>query len=105
MNSFTPEISPNNKHNFPDIYHDHVSSDIRKNIYEHIIANDENSYFCLDKLHDKYNHDKTKIDLIIKNIIKELTLLNWKCKLSFGGTALFIYSSEKPPPSCWDDGF
>ena len=38
-------------------------------------------------------------------IIKELEELGWKCKLSYGQTALFIYSTENPPPSCWDDSF
>jgi len=34
---------------------------------------------------------------------EELEELGWKCKKSFGQTALFIYSTENPPPSCWDD--
>jgi hypothetical protein len=31
----------------------------------------------------------------------ELTQLGWKCKLSYGDTALFIYTSENPPAGCW----
>ena len=34
----------------------------------------------------------------------ELVKLGWKCKTSFGGTGLFIYSTEEPPPSCWEEG-
>ena len=38
-------------------------------------------------------------------IIEELQELGWKCKTSFGGTGLFIYSTENPPPNCYDDTF
>jgi hypothetical protein len=45
------------------------------------------------------------IEKLSKTIITELVNIGWNCKLSFGNTGLFIYSTDKPPPSCWDDGF
>jgi hypothetical protein len=48
--------------------------------------------------------NEEKIDVIQKmteTIMEELTQLGWKCKLSYGDTALFIYTSENPPAGCW----
>ena len=73
-----------------------------------MIREDENTYFDLEKFGCIYfKNKKNKEELLHKllnDIIPEITKLGWKCKKSFGGTALFIYSSENPPPSCWDDG-
>ena len=40
---------------------------------------------------------------LVKEVIPELEKNGWKCKTSFGGTGLFIYSSENPPPNCFED--
>lgn len=64
----------------------------------HFILNrkSENDYFDFDK----YNQYECLED-IIKEIELELDDLGWNHKLSFGGSAIFIYTSENPPPSCW----
>ena len=96
-----------NKDRLFDIYYNRVLCYLRKAIYEHIISKEENSYFDLEQFARMYFDNKNRVDLTKKlydKIILELEELGWKCKLSFGGTALFIYSTENPPPSCWDDG-
>ena len=108
MKEFPNILNVKNKDSFPEIHYNRVSCYLRKSIYEHIISNDENSYFDLEKfgrIHfkDQKNREELLNKLII-NVQKELGKLGWKCKCSFRGTALFIYSSEKPPASCWDDG-
>jgi hypothetical protein len=34
-------------------------------------------------------------------VMDELSKKGWKCTLSYGDTALFIYSSDNPPTGCW----
>jgi hypothetical protein len=100
-------LNVKNIQSFPELYYNRVSCYFRKCIYEHVISQDENSYFDLDKFGRKYFKDKDIEELTSKlsqSIILELEKLGWKCKLSFGGTALFIFSTDNPPPSCWDDG-
>ena len=108
MKEFPTIFNTKQKKHFPDIYFTRVLCYLRREIYEHVLNQDENNYFDIEKFSRKYyknNKDRDKIMLKLSNsIIQEIENFGWKCKLSFGGTALFIYSSEKPPPSCWDDG-
>jgi hypothetical protein len=67
-----------------------------------IARTSENEYFSLDEFKAKIKNDKT-FDKIVESICEELKILGWKCKTSFGGTGLFIYSTESPPPSCFED--
>ena len=101
-------IDVKNKENFSDIYYRRVLCYLRKAVYEHIISKDENSFFDIENFGRLYYNDKkNRVDLmknLITTIKSELENLGWKCKLSFGETALFIYSTDNVPPSCWDDG-
>ena len=97
-----------NKDIFSTLFYNKVFCYLRKSIYEHVISKDENSFFDLEQFGKLYFNDNTnRVDLITKlstEIQLELKELGWNCKLSYGGTALFIYSTDNPPPSCWDDG-
>jgi hypothetical protein len=108
MKEFPTILHVKHKDRFQEIYYNRLLCYLRKAIYEHVISQDENSYFDLEKfscLHFKDQKNKeeqvTKLSTIIQS---ELENLGWTCRVSFGGTALFIYSSDKPPASCWDDG-
>jgi len=105
MKDFPDILNIKNKDEFPIIYYNRVLCYLRKAIYEHVISHDENSYFDLEKF-SRLHFEKTDefISKLGDDVKPALEKLGWKCKLSFGGTALFIYSTEKPPPSCWDDG-
>jgi hypothetical protein len=104
MKIFPSILNVKNNKNFEKIHYTRTLCYLRRDIYNHIISHEENNYFDLGKFNEN-NHKDMKISLeMIRTIIKELTDLGWKCKLSFGETALFIYSSDKTPASCWDDG-
>jgi hypothetical protein len=104
MKEFPEILNVNNKDKFEDIYNNRMTSYLRQKIYEHVIKNDQNNYFDLDNFRGSYKIKNIEdIKKMTNTIIEELCLLGWKCKLSYGGTALFIYSSDKPPSSCWDD--
>ena len=105
MKEFPEILDVKNKENFPDLHYNRVLCYFRKSIYEHIIKEEEKSYFDLNTFKKKYLKKDTEMESMVKTIVEELGTLGWKCKTSFGGTALFIYSSEKPPHTCWDDGF
>lgn len=108
MKEFSNILNVKNKSSFPAIFYNRVLCYFRQEIYEHIISNDENNYFDLEKCGRKHFKDhKDRVELVDRlsvTIIEELVNLGWKCKLSFGGTALFIYSTENTPSGCWDDG-
>lgn len=104
MNEFPYTLNVSNKNNFPEIHYNKILCLLRKKIYNHIIKEDENNYFDLDIFNKSFVKDKKILDKMLIVIMKELIELGWKCKLSFGGTALFIYS-ENLPTSCWDDTF
>lgn len=107
MKEFPPNLNVDNKDNFTIMHSNRILCYLRRDIFEHMIREDENSYFDINIFAKKYNSSKNKevIDNIVKTIIEELSELGWKCKLSFGGTGLFIYSTDKPPPSCWEDSW
>lgn len=112
MLNFPDTIRVEKKEEFNTVLYSEIVESLRKQIYKHIIRNDENSYFDLDKFNNRETRytrklsDNTKelLDNATTAVIEELEELGWKCKLSFGGTALFIYSTDELPESCWDDG-
>ena len=41
---------------------------------------------------------------LVKEVIIELEKLGWTCKISFGGTGVFIYGNpDNPPSNCFED--
>jgi len=91
-----------NKKNFPSLYYNRTKCYLRRELYEHVIRHNENNYFSLDD----FNKTVDNIELVkemIDELIIELEELGWKCKLSYGGTGLFIYSTENPPSTCHEE--
>jgi hypothetical protein len=101
MKFFPTILNVKNKEKFKDIYFHSTKGLLRKTLYKHIISKNESEYFSLDEFNQKIS-DMELVKKSINAIIPELEELGWKCKLSFGGTGLFIYS-DKVPPNCWDD--
>lgn len=106
MNNIPNYMNVNNKHMFSQIHNEKMTSLFREHIVLHMLKGEENDYFDTDKWCREYlDNNCEQMEIILEKIIDELTMLNWKCKLSFGGTGLFIYSSDTQPPSCFDDNF
>lgn len=102
MNNFPSTLLPTNREHFSELTDEYVMKKLREEVYFHVLTKDENEYFILDNFVLKYNV-QDRLERYSSNIIKELTTLGWKCKTSYGGTALFIYSTEDAPPSCYPD--
>jgi hypothetical protein len=102
MKEFPSVCNPKNKNNFQLLNHDRLKCYLRRDLYEHIISHEENDYFSLDEFNRRVNNmELTK--KLVNELIPELEGHGWKCKTSFGGTGLFIYSSDKPPSICWEE--
>ena len=84
---------------------DWIRRKFEKHVYKHIILENEEDFFDIEIFVRKYvKGDFKKFKPILNEIILKLERLGWKCKLSFGGTGLFIYSTEEPPVTCYEDG-
>jgi len=105
MERFLSKLTPTNKENFSDMWKNNRLRKLRKDVYEHILSNEENSYFAIDNWAREFYSNNTKVvfNMIKDVIIPELEKLDWKCKTSFGSTALFIYSTTEPPANCYEE--
>ena len=104
MKSFPTILNVNNKDKFSELNYNRILCYLRRELYEHIIREEETNYFELDKFQKKYSLELKNREKMGETVMSELCKIGWKCKLSFGGTGLFIYSSENPPTNCWEDG-
>ena len=106
MKEFPTLLHVKNKENFSEINYERVLSIFREEIYRQIIQYktdaDENNYFELDGFGRAYfDGDMDSIQKMAKTVVAELENLGWKCAFGFGDTALFVYSTEEKPKSCW----
>lgn len=102
MKEFPRAMRVENIAKFPQLWEERLKYYLRREVYEHVLSHAENDYFSLDKFNERVNNiELTK--KLVKEIVPELEQLGWKCKMSYGGTALFIYSTPAPPPNCWDE--
>jgi hypothetical protein len=101
MQEFPYNFTPQYKKSFKLINISRLKCLLRQELYNHIVSHEEKEYFSLDEFYSVATIEEGKE--IVKEIIGELVEMGWKCKTSFGGTGLFIYSSENPPPNCFED--
>ena len=82
-----------------------VTEKLRGEIFDMIMTLDETNYFMIDNFRSRYNLKKSEMKTMLDIVISELTKLGWKYQTSFGGTGLFIYSTDNPPRNCYPDEF
>lgn len=98
MNSFGKELNVLNKDNFRDIFFNLSVSRLRKHIYNFMLHRvEENDFFDIDMFNRKYVKNMNSTNEMINLIVSELNELGWKTFIGFGGTGLYIYSSEELP--------
>ena len=98
-------LHKDNRANFKAILHDQILQKYRQSIFDHMIRCEESEFFDIDKFRisntiEATDHDDmmSKIIIIIRDELQQQ--LGWKTELSYGGTALFIYSDTRPR-NCW----
>lgn len=98
MESFNEDISPSNKDNFTNTWRNRICQRLRKHIYNFILGRkNEKDFFDIDIFNRSYVKDFSLIEDIVNDIVKELNNLGWNTYIGFGGTGLYIYSSEELP--------
>ena len=105
MDNFPEILTPANNTKFPVAKLRRLLAKLRSEITDLILRGNENDYFDLDDFFRRYSVPPKDREVLKNTVIQELSAKGWKCKTSFGGTGLFVYSTEKPPSSCYEDGF
>lgn len=106
MNNFPNELNVLNKLKFKNYNYEHILGELRNHIYKHIIKGDENDGFDIQRF-DNVNTGgisspiRKSTSEMVQTIIIELKELGWNCKLAYGNTELFIYSTDIKPDKCW----
>lgn len=104
MKNFSDKLKVDNKEYFPLIYKIIVKQKLRSAITKHIVSHEENDYFSLDEFKDKLDiKDIKNVKDCADELVSELKEIGWNTTFSYGGTAMFIYSTEKPPSNCYPD--
>ena len=114
MENFPEWLNVISRNDFGLFYKKQVTRELRKAIFLHILQYDfskkdpkgelylcENTYFELNTFWSRYPIVDSVKEEIITEITREIQKLGWKIQLTFNNTALFIFSSEKLPASCW----
>lgn len=97
MDAFPPTFVPDNTHSFKAVLRDEVSRQMRLEIYQTVLSNDYNNFYDISSFkYNSYNH----IHEVVRTIRDELHSLGWKTALSYGDTALFVFTGDKPT-ACW----
>jgi len=103
MKEFPGIFKPKNKETFSKLNYERLKCYLRRDLYEHIISHEEHDYFSLDDFNKRVNN-MTLTKKLVKEVIIELEKLGWTCKISFGGTGVFIYGKpDNPPSNCFED--
>jgi len=101
MDQFGLELHVSNKDNLNDIKNENLLSKLRKHIYNFILDRKESSFFDIDFFNRKYVKDTNTMNDMINKVVKELDILGWNTYIGFGGTGLYVYSSEDLPQGAY----
>jgi hypothetical protein len=101
MKKFLIKMNVKNKDSFESYRNDYLKCKLREEIYRHVISKKEEDYFSLDGFSKTQECNIQLTQKLVETLIPEIEKMGWKCKLSFGNTGLFIYSTDEPPKNCW----
>lgn len=101
MDSFPDNIHVDNKDCFDDYRFEHHLSELRKVVYDYILARNEEEYVDLNKFSKNVSGNCDTKNLA-SCVIEELQDLGWNCKLDFGDTVLYVYSTDKHPSDMYE---
>jgi len=98
MESFANDLNVINKDNLRNIWKHKTLSRLRKHIYDFMISRTrENDFFDIDTFNRKYVKDIDITSNLVNTVVEELNSLGWNTYIGFGGTGLYIYSSNDSP--------
>jgi len=97
MKQFPDILNVSSKNNFPELLKESCLSLLRKDIFDMIIRGNESTFYDIDTFNRQHVHDMKKTEEMVQLVCEELAALGWKTFLGFGGTGLYVYSSEEKP--------
>jgi hypothetical protein len=98
MNKFSNFLVPCEIKNFEKYSQDIISSLMRQDIENMILSQNDNDYFDLVVFKTKHSvKDMSIVIKMCKKIQEELHVLDWKTKLMYGDTALYVYCDNSKP--------
>lgn len=100
-NQFLLDLHLSNKNNFSEIKYKNLMSKLRKHIYNFILDSNESNFFDIDIFNRKYVKNINMTNEMINKVIQDLNSLGWNTYIGFGGTGLYIYSSEDLPQGAY----
>ena len=103
MKEFSKKLIPENKLKFSNFLFERRLAYLRRDITENILLNNEEIFFDLEQFRNCHSMSTDDISKMSSIIIKEIEHIGWKTKLTYGNTAMFIYSTEQPPPNCYEE--
>jgi hypothetical protein len=101
MNTFPEELNVVNKESFCDLLFKENLKIMRNELYNFIINGNEQDFYDLDTFNRKYIKNINKTHEMVDILSNELKNLGWNTYLGFGGTGLYIYSTEEKPKNAW----
>ncbi len=90
-----------NKHNFKQLLFEHHFKLLTENIALHVLKNDEKDFYDLEKFQRLYKISNLDLDKMIEEIKTKLKEKGYNTFLGFGGTGLFIFTSEEKPQGAY----
>lgn len=98
MDSFGDELNVINKDKLKILWRLRLLEKFRKHLYNFMLErNRENDFFDIDSFNRNYVRDMNVTTDILNQVILELENLGWNTYVGFGGTGLYVYSSDDIP--------
>lgn len=97
MDRLPATLVPGNTKAFAAELDTYVERALREDVYAHVLANAKDAFYDLSSFRHA-THPRLKP--MVKRIQGELEALGWKTTLSYGDTALFVYTGAMPL-ICW----
>lgn len=98
MQRFGEELNIINRDNLKAVWRVKMLEKLRKHVYNFMLDRKrENDFFDLDTFNRSYIRDINVTNDIVNQVVLELNELGWKTHIGFGGTGLYVYSSDELP--------
>lgn len=101
MDLFPDHLSVKNVELFTSLLDQEHTRMMRKEIYMMILKRNESDFFDIDNFNRRYVKNMEKSTKMAKQLSSELEVLGWKTFFGFGGTGLYVYSTEDLPPGAY----
>ncbi len=97
MDKFPQTLAPGNSKTFAAELDRVVMELLRHDIYMHVLANAKDTFYDISSFKHAAH---PRLKQMVKQVQTELEALGWKTTLSYGDTALFVYTGGMPI-NCW----